>query len=83
MQGRTFRRTALWVSAFAVLGMGSVTVACSPRPEKPAETSVSPSPTTAPSPSEKKVRPFEPNPNNPAVPCGFGPQGGADCGNNH
>lgn len=92
MQGTTIRRTALWVSAFAVLGMGSVTVACSSRPEKPAETSPAPSQTNAPSTSEKAVRtnvtrsPISAvspgGGGNPAVPCGFGPSGGSGCSSN-
>lgn len=90
MTGMTIRRTALWLSALAVIGMGSVTVACSPRTEKPAET-VAPSPeqsTASPSPTEKGVRtnvtrnPEVVSPGgggNPAVPCGFGPAGGGPC----
>lgn len=91
MQGATIRRTALWMSAFAVLGMGSVTVACS-RPDKPAETSV-PSTPSAPSSTEKNMRtnvtrsPISAvspgGGGNPAVPCGFGPAGGGPCSSNN
>ena len=96
MHGTTIRRTSLWLSAVAILGMGSVTVACSPRTEKPAETPPSstaePSPGTAePSPTEKGVRTnvtrapdaVSPGGGNPAVPCGFGPAGGAPCTRHH
>ncbi|MEI6253929.1 MAG: hypothetical protein WCP30_14090 [Mycobacteriaceae bacterium] len=91
MKDMTIRRVSLWLSAVAVLGMGSVTVACSPRTEKPAETSVAPSPGGAsPSPTEKGVRTnvtrspmsaVPPGGGNPAVPCGFGPAGGGPCNN--
>ena len=96
MHCSTIRRMSLGLSALAVLGMGSVTVACSPRNEKPAETSVAPSPSnTAPSPTEKGMRtnvtrsPISAVPpgggfggGNGAVPCGFGPQGGSGCSSN-
>lgn len=87
----TIRRMSLWLSAVAVLGMGSVTVACSPRTEKPAESSVAPSQSSAsPSPTEKGIRTnvtrspmsaVPPGGGNPAVPCGFGPAGGGPCTN--
>lgn len=91
MRTITIRRMALGISALAILGMGSVTVACSPRTEKPAETSVTPSPSSAPlSPTEKGIRTnvtrspmsaVPPGGGNPAVPCGFGPAGGGPCTN--
>jgi hypothetical protein len=76
---------SLWLSALAVLGMGSVTVACS-RPEKPAETPPSQSGTPS-SPTEKGIRTnvtrspmsVAPPGGNGAVPCGFGPAGGGPC----
>ena len=87
MQEKTIRRTSLWISALAVLAMGSVTVACSPRNEKPAETPPSQS-GASPSPTEKGMRtnvtrsPLSAVPpvgGNGAVPCGFGPAGGGPC----
>lgn len=84
------RKIALGLSALAIVGMGSVTVACSPRSEKPAET---PSTSNA-TPTEKGMHtnvtraPMSVAPagggggGNPAVPCGFGPRGGGPCGNN-
>ncbi|MGI9126446.1 MAG: hypothetical protein ACR2JM_17130 [Mycobacterium sp.] len=93
---RRTRRTALLLSAMAVIGMGSVTVACSPRNDKPAETSVTTTPSAsttpaAPSETEKNVRTnvtrtpaaAVPGGGNPAVPCGFGPAGGGPCSNNN
>lgn len=85
------RKIALGLSALAIIGMGSITVACSPRTEKPAETSV-PSPSATP--TEKGMRTnvtrapasaVSPGGagGNPAVPCGFGPQGGGPCSNNN
>ena len=90
----TTRKIALGLSALAIAGMGSITVACSPRTEKPAEPSVS---NTAPSaqPTEKNVQtnvtrapisvapPVGGGGGNPARPCGFGPQGGAPCSHNN
>lgn len=87
---KNLRKATLVLSALAVIGMGGMTVACSPQPEKPAETSVT-QPTA--SPTEKAVRtnvtrapsaavPGTAGGGNPAVPCGFGPAGGAPCGNN-
>ena len=85
------RKVALGLSALAIIGMGSITVACSPRTEKPAETS---GPSPSGTPTEKGLRtnvtraPISAAPNvgggggNPAVPCGFGPRGGGPCGNN-
>ncbi|MGV0991789.1 MAG: hypothetical protein ACOYB7_05970 [Mycobacterium sp.] len=86
----TKRRIALGLSALAIVGMGSVTVACSPRTEKPAET---PSTGSTAIPTEKgmqtnitraplSVAPPAAGGGNPAVPCGFGPRGGGPCGNN-
>lgn len=82
------RKIALGLSALAIIGMGSITVACSPRTEKPAETSV---PSSTATPTEKGVRSnvtrapnsVSPGGGNPAVPCGFGPQGGGPCSNNN
>ena len=91
-RGMTSRRISLLLSALAVIGMGTATVACSPRTEKPAGTSVT---NSAPSaiPTEKglstnvtrapmSVAPQGAGGGNPAVPCGFGPAGGGPCGNN-
>ena len=89
----TKRKIALGLSALAIAGMGSITVACSPRTEKPAEPSVSNSVPSA-EPTDKNVRtnvtrapmsvapPVGGGGGNPAKPCGFGPAGGAPCGNN-
>jgi hypothetical protein len=85
------RKMSLLLSAVAVLGMGSVTVACSPRTEKPAETIPSQSGASL-SPTEKGVRtnvtrtPEAVSPGgggNGAVPCGFGPAGGGPCTRHH
>lgn len=92
------KRISLLLSAAAIIGMGSVTVACSPRTEKPADTPGSSAPgsntvTPAPEPTEKGMRtnvtrpPMSVSPNgagggNAAVPCGFGPAGGLPCSNN-
>lgn len=51
MRGNTVRSGSFVIGALAVVGMGTLTVACSPSSEKPAETSV-----TTPSPTEKVVR---------------------------
>jgi hypothetical protein len=86
----TARRISLLLSALAVLGTGTMTVACSPRGEKPAETSV-PAPSATPTEkgmhtnvtrSPMSVSPQGPGGGNPAVPCGFGPAGGGPCSNN-
>ena len=88
------RKSALLLSALAIVGMGSVTVACSPRNEKPAEPSVTaPSTDTSGTPTEKNVRtnvtrtPMSAVPPgggaNPAIPCGFGPDGGGPCTRNN
>ena len=89
------RRSALLLSALAIVSMGSVTVSCSPRHEKPADTSGT-TPSTSPSgtPTEKNIRtnvtrtPMSAVPpggggGNPAVPCGFGPAGGLPCTRNN
>lgn len=89
-RGVTSRRASLLLSALAVIGMGTATVACSPRSEKPAETTSTTQPSA--SPTEKGMRtnvtrtPMAVTPpgaggGNPAVPCGFGPSGGLQCGN--
>lgn len=84
------RKSALGLSALAIIAMGSLAVACSPRTEKPAETSVPSQSTATPSPTEKNVRTnvtrsplsaVPPGGGNPAVPCGFGPAGGGPCTN--
>ena len=84
------RKSALLLSLFAIVGMGSVTVACSPRHEKPAETSVPASTDPSETPPEKNVRTnvtrtpmsaVPPGGGNPAIPCGFGPAGGLPCSN--
>jgi hypothetical protein len=88
--GTVLRKASLALGALAVIGMGGMTVACSSPHEKPAETSV-----TQPSvsPTEKAARtnvtrapaaavPGTAGGGNLAVPCGFGPAGGAPCGNN-
>jgi hypothetical protein len=86
------RRISIALSALAVVGMGTATVACSPRNEKPAETSVN-TPAPSATPTEKGMRtnvtrsPMAAVPpggagGNGAVPCGFGPAGGGPCGNN-
>ena len=91
MDGRTRRRAALLLSALAMVCMGSVTVACSPRTEKPAEPSVT-TPGPEATPTEKGIRtnvtraPMSVAPpvgGNAAVPCGFGPAGGAPCSRNN
>ena len=85
------RKVALLLGALAIVGMGAVTVSCSStseEQEKPTESSV-----TNPSPTEKNLRtnvtrapgavaPPGSGHGNAAVPCGFGPAGGAPCGNN-
>ena len=90
----TRRKIALGLSALAIVGMGSITAACSPRTEKPAEPSNSAPSGPSAVPTDKNVRtnvtrapmsvapPVGGGGGNPAKPCGFGPQGGAPCGNN-
>ncbi len=84
------RTLTLCMSGVAVIAVGSVTVACSPRAERPAETSVPPRSSSAtPSPTEKNVQTnvtrapmsVSPGGGNVAVPCGFGPAGGGPCTN--
>jgi len=86
------RRSALLLSLLAIVGMGSVTVACSPRHEKPAETSVPASTDPSETPPEKSIRTnvtrtpmsaVPPGGGNPAIPCGFGPAGGGPCTRNN
>ena len=88
------RKIALGLSALAIVGMGSITVACSPRTEKPAEPSNSAPSAPSAVPTDKNVRtnvtraPMSAGPvggggGNAAVPCGFGPAGGGPCGNNN
>ena len=84
------RRIALVLAALALIAMGALTVSCGSRNDKPAET---PAPSSV-SPTEKGLRtnvtraPISAAPQggggsgNAAVPCGFGPSGGAMCGNN-
>jgi hypothetical protein len=87
---KKLRKATPVLGALALIGMGGVTVACSAQPGKPAETSVT-QPTA--STEEKSVRTNATRPpgaavpgsaggGNPAVPCQFGPDGGAPCGNN-
>lgn len=87
----TLRKVSVILGVAAVIGMGGVTVACSPRSEQPAETTG----TNSPAPTEKGLRtnvtrsPIVATPGggvgggggNAAVPCGFGPSGGAPCSN--
>lgn len=85
------RIVTLCISGLALITMASTTSGCSSRNEKPAETSVAPSPRSSsatPTPTEKIVQtnvtrpPMSVSPGhggNPAVPCGFGPQGGLPC----
>lgn len=89
------RKAALLLGAAALIGMGGVTVACSPAGEKheAPEPGITTSVTTpAVSSTEKAVRtnvtraPMSAAPQagtggNAAVPCGFGPSGGLYCGN--
>ena len=51
MRRTALRKGSLLLGSLAVAAMGTVTVACSPRTEQPAETSV-----VTPSPTEKAVR---------------------------
>ncbi len=85
---RALRKAALALGALTVIGMGGITVACGPQAE-PAETIVTQSILT---PTEKAVRtnvtrapsvatPIAASDGNAAVPCGFGPAGGARCDN--
>lgn len=83
------------LSAAAVIGLGATAVGCTPRTEKPAEsTAPSPAPDSttpgpAANPTEKGVRTNVTRPAlsvappqggaNGAVPCGFGPAGGLPC----
>lgn len=55
MAGAAVRKGSLLVGSLAVVAMGAVTVACSPRTEEPADT---PSGTSVavPAPTEKQVR---------------------------
>lgn len=82
------RKAALLLAGLAIVGMGATTVACSRGGDKPAET---PAPPASVAPTEKAVRTnvtrgpdaaVPPVGGNAAVPCGFGPQGGAPCSNN-
>ena len=86
----TPKKISLAIAALAIAAMGGMTVACSPRGDKPAETNT---PSSQMSPTEKNVRtnvtrpPMSVAPNgsgagggNASVPCGFGPAGGAPCG---
>lgn len=91
MVGKTVKKASLVMGVLAILGMGTVTVACSPRTEKPADSSVS---NPEPIPTDKVNRtnvtrgPMSASPpvvggpgyRNGGVPCGYGPQGGAGCG---
>ncbi len=60
---------AALLSAMALIGLGSMTVACSSPSEKPAETtSVT---TSSVRPTEKNVNATPPPEGNRAVPCGY------------
>lgn len=85
------RKASALLGASALIAMGGLMTACSPRNEQPVPTE---SPSSAPSanPTEKNVRtnvtrpPMSVAPNgggNGAVPCGFGPAGGGPCSNNN
>lgn len=86
MRGRTLRRASLLISALAIVTMGTVTVACTPRTEQPADPSVSEI-----APSEKNVRTnvtrtgmsVAPPGVGGSRPCGFGPGGGGPCHHRH
>ena len=86
----TPRKAAMLLGALAVIGMGGVTVACSPAPQDAPPAGVT---TTSPtvSTTEKAMQtnvtraPMSAAPaagggGNAAVPCGYGPGGGARCG---
>ncbi len=70
MSGTAVRNGSLLLGSLAVVAMGTLTVACSPRSEQPAETSVS-----VPTPTEKSVRtnvtksPVSVQPNHPSTSC--------------
>lgn len=88
---RQMKRIPVLLGAAAVVGMATMSAACSPRTEKPADkpASSTEAPSPAPEPTEKGVRtnvtraPMSVSPGgaggNPAVPCGFGPSGGLPC----
>ena len=69
MRSNFVRNCSLLLGALAVAGMGTLTVACSPKTEKPAETSV-----TTPTPTDKAVRTDVTK-----SPTSFGPQNTTDC----
>lgn len=71
MRSNVVRNGSLLLGALAIAGMGTMTVACSPKNEKPAETSV-----TTPTPTEKAVRT-----NVTKSPTSFQPQHPTDCHN--
>ena len=87
------RKTCALLGASALIAMGGLATACSPRNEQPAETNApSSKPSAETTPTEKNVRtnvtrsPMSVAPNgggNGAVPCGFGPAGGGPCSNNN
>lgn len=92
---REVKRISALLGAAAVIGMGGMTVACTPRTENPADTTTSnpQAPSADPDPTEKGLRtnvtrtPMSASPGggaggNAAVPCGFGPAGGGPCGRN-
>lgn len=91
MYSPTIRRMSLWLSALALIAMGSLTVSCSSRTDEPVETPSPSQSTVEPSPTQKAVRTnvtrapdaVSPGGGNPAVPCGFGPAGGAPCTRHH
>ena len=84
MRGRTLRKVSLLASALAIITMGTVTVACTPRTEQPADPNATQSEMA---PTQKNVRTnvtrtgmsAAPPPMSDSRPCGFGPGGGASC----
>lgn len=81
----TWQRVGLFASALAVVAMGTLTSACTPRTEQPSDSGVT---NTEPvDPSEKNVQtnvtraPMSAAPpmHTDARPCGFGPAGGGGC----
>ena len=73
MPGMTMRRGSALLGALAVIGMGAVTAACSPRTEQPAETTKT-TKTTKPSMSPtEKVGGYNPI---TRTPQSFSPSGG-------
>lgn len=82
MRGELLRRASLLIGTLAIITMGTVTVACTPRTEKPADPGASEI-----APTEKNVRTNVTRTGMSAAPpvvggsrpCGYGPSGGAGC----